>query len=126
MKFRRALLVGAVVFAGIGGFRFYSALAESELRASVSVPFQVKIVPAPPLVVSFSPTTVKVACDVPAGTVVATVSTEGGNGKPITPVLSGTTDFVLSGWNVVVAHAGIGAWCTGHTEMIHVAAVQVQ
>jgi hypothetical protein len=126
MKFRRALLVGAVLFAGIGGYRFYSALAESELLPpSVSVPFQVKIVPVP-LIVKFSPTTVKVPCDVPAGTVVATVSTEGGNGKPITPVLSGTTDFVLSGWNVVVAHAGIGAWCAGHAEMIHVAALQVQ
>jgi hypothetical protein len=79
----------------------------------------------PALVVSFSPASAKVRCDTPAGTVIATVMTKGGNGNPITPVLSGTTNFALRGANVVVAQAGIAAAdCSGKSEMVHVTAMQ--
>jgi hypothetical protein len=91
--------------------------------ASVSTPLSLRIYPA--LVVTFSPTTAKVPCDTPSGTVIATVMTKGGNGNPITPVLSGTTNFALQGANLVVAQAGIAvADCNGKSEMVHVTAMQ--
>jgi hypothetical protein len=50
---------------------------------------------------------------------------KGGNGNPITPVLSGTTNFALQGANLVVARAGIAAAdCSGKSEMVHVTAMQ--
>ena len=91
--------------------------------ASVSMPLKLTVYPA--LVVTFSPAAAKVPCDTPAGTVIATVMTKGGNGNPITPVLSGTTNFALQGANLVVAPAGTAAAdCSGKSEMVHVAAMQ--
>jgi hypothetical protein len=94
------------------------------VAAGVSTPLKLTVYPA--LVVTFSPATAKVPCDTPAGTVIATVMTKGGNGNPITPVLSGTTNFVLQGANhLVVAPAGIAtADCSGKSEMVHVTAMQ--
>jgi hypothetical protein len=79
----------------------------ADLPPSVSVPFHIEIVPAAPLTVAFTPAAATVPCDTKAGTVIATVTTAGGNGKPITPVLSGSTNFALRGSQVVVAPAGI-------------------
>ena len=91
--------------------------------ASVSMPLKLTVYPA--LVVTFSPAAAKVPCDTPPGTVVATVMTKGGNGKPITPVLSGTTNFALQGSRLVVAPAGIAAAaCNGKSEMATVTAMQ--
>jgi hypothetical protein len=93
------------------------------VAAGVSAPLKLTVYPA--LVVTFSPATAKVPCDTPPGTVIATVMTKGGNGKPITPVLSGTTNFALQGANLVVAPAGIAAAdCSGKSEMVHVTAMQ--
>ena len=93
------------------------------VAADVSVPLKLTVYPA--LVVTFSPATAKVPCDTPAGTVIATVTTQGGNGQPITPVLSGTTNFALQGATLVVAQAGIAAAdCGGKSEMVHVTAMQ--
>jgi hypothetical protein len=91
---------------------------------SVSTPFKVTIV-RPPLDVTFSPASAKVPCDTKPGTVIATVKTTGGNGNPVKPILSGSTNFVLQGMNVIVAPAGIAAAdCPGKSEMVHVAATQ--
>ena len=102
------------------------ALAADLLPPSVSVPFHIEIVPAPPpLTVAFTPAAVTVPCDAKAGAVIATFTTTGGNGKPITPVLSGTTNFALQGSRVVVAPAGIASSaCGGKSEMVTVTAMQ--
>jgi hypothetical protein len=97
--------------------------AAAALAGSVSTPFKVTIVR--PIDVTFSPATARVPCDTKPGTVIAAVKTTGGNGNPITLVLSGSTNFVLQGMNVVVAPAGIAAAdCAGKSEMVHVAATQ--
>jgi hypothetical protein len=94
------------------------------LAGSVSTPFKVTIV-RPPLAVTFSPASAKVPCDTKPGTVIATVKATGGNGNPVKPVLSGSTNFVLQGMNVVVAPAGVAAGdCPGKSEMVHVDATQ--
>jgi hypothetical protein len=101
------------------------ALAADLLPPGVSVPFHIEIVPAAPLTVAFTPAAVTVPCDTKAGAVIATFTTAGGNGKPITPVLSGSTNFALRGSLVVVAQAGIAAAaCGGKSEMVTVTAMQ--
>ena len=102
------------------------ALAADLLPPSVSVPFQIEIVRAPPpLTVAFTPAPVTVPCDAKAGAVIATVTTAGGNSKQITPVLSGSTNFALQGSLVVVAPAGIAAAACGcKSEMVTVTAMQ--
>jgi hypothetical protein len=112
MKFFDLILLACAVF-----------FTGAAFAASIGTPLKVTVYPA--LVVTFSPATAKVPCDTPPGTVVATVMTKGGNGKPITPVLSGTTNFALQGANLVVAPAGIAAAdCSGKSEMVHVTAMQ--
>lgn len=64
------------------------------------------------LIVVATPTNPTVACNDPAGEVVAAIAVTGGNGKPITLGMTGaTTDFALSGStppaNVVIAPGGI-------------------
>jgi hypothetical protein len=115
-RLMRALVITALVV--------LSCAPEPALAADVSVPFHIEIVP-PPLTVAFTPAAVTVPCDTKAGTVIATVTTAGGNGKPITPVLSGSTNFALRGSQVVVAPAGIAApACSGKSEMVTVTAMQ--
>jgi hypothetical protein len=93
------------------------------VAAGVSTPLKLTVYPA--LVVTFSPAAAKVPCDTPPGTVIATVMAKGGNGNPITHLLSGTTNFALQGANLVVAPAGIAAAdCSGKSEMVHVTAMQ--
>ena len=112
MKFFDLILLACAVF-----------FTGAAFTAGIGTPLKVTVYPA--LVVTFSPATAKVPCDTPPGTVVATVMTKGGNGKPITPVLSGTTNFALQGANLVVAPAGIAAAdCSGKSEMVHVTAMQ--
>jgi len=112
MKFFDLILLACAVF-----------FTGAAFAASIGTPLKVTVYPA--LVVTFSPATAKVPCDTPPGTVVATVMTKGGNGKPITLVLSGTTNFALQGANLVVARAGIAAAdCSGKSEMVHVTAMQ--
>ncbi len=112
MKFFDLVLLACAVF-----------FTGAAFTASIGAPLKVTVYPA--LVVTFSPATAKVPCDTPPGTVVATVMTKGGNGNPITPVLSGTTNFAVQGANLVVAPAGIAAAdCSGKSEMVHVTAMQ--
>ena len=63
-----------------------------------------------PIAITFSPATPSVACQAPPGTVVATMSATGGDNTPITWSLAGdTTDFAISGANLVVGPNGIAA-----------------
>lgn len=56
-----------------------------------------------------NPSSASLACAAAPGTIVASMTTSGGDGNAITFTLTGnnTTDFVISGKNVVVAPAGI-------------------
>ena len=94
--------------------------------ASVSATLSITVQPASaPLTISFSPLNPTEACTVAAGTVVSTVSTSGGDGNPVTLSMTGdTTDFVLSGSNVVVGPNGITLADCGMTETVTVTATQ--
>jgi hypothetical protein len=75
-----------------------------------------------PLVLSFLP---QIACNAPAGTLVMALQTSGGDGNPITYAIAGdTTDFALSGSNVVVGNNGIAPANCGKPNAVTVTATQ--
>jgi hypothetical protein len=59
----------------------------------------------------FTPAAPTVLCNAPAGTVVAALSTTGGDGNAVTYTATGgdTADFAVNGTNVVVGPNGIAA-----------------
>jgi len=82
-----------------------SAIGEAQ-PASVSSTLSVTVFPQYGL--SFSPANPTIPCNIPGGTVVAAVVVSGGDGNPTTLSISGdTTDFTLSGSNIVVVPGGI-------------------
>lgn len=94
------------------------------LAASVSGTLTVVVAPQV-LAMVINPSTVNEACEVAAGTVVSALSTVGGNGNPVTFALAGdTTDFALSGSNVVVGPNGIAAANCNATQTMTVTASQ--
>jgi hypothetical protein len=81
--------------------------------ASISVKGTLNITITAPLNITFSPPNPSVACQAPPGTVVTTLVPTGGDNTPITWALAGdTTDFAISGTNLVVGANGIaGSTC---------------
>jgi hypothetical protein len=75
-----------------------------------------------PLVLRFLP---QVACTAPPGTLVMAFQTSGGDGNTVTYSLAGdTTDFALSGTNVVVGSSGIAPANCGLPNAVTVTAAQ--
>lgn len=84
---------------------------------------------ASPLSISASPSAPNIGCALAPGSTVATVSTLGGNGRPITLTMTGDTlDFMLSGIrppaDVVVAPGGVVSADCGMVESVAVRATQ--
>ena len=78
--------------------------------ASITVRGALVITITAPIAITFSPANPSVACQAPPGTVVTTLSATGGDNTPITWSLAGdTTDFAISGANLVVGPNGIAA-----------------
>ena len=86
-------------------------------RAASTVSQTLSIVVQGSFVLVVNPSSVTLACAAAPGTVVASMTTSGGDGNAITFTLTGnnTTDFVISGKNVVVAPAGIAPANCGKT-----------
>ncbi len=75
-----------------------------------------------PLTLTFLP---QVACSAPAGTLVMAFQASGGDGNTITYSLTGdTTDFAISGTNVVVGSSGIAPANCGMPNAVAVTATQ--
>ena len=92
----------------VGGF--FTGLVFGAVAATVSTTGQLSITVFNPPIVSFNPANPQVVCNAAPGTQVAAVTVSGGDGKAITQTLSGdTTDFALTGGNVVVGTNGIAA-----------------
>ena len=78
-----------------------------------------------PLAIVFTPSAPIEACDTAPGTLVSALSVTGGDGNPITWSISGdTTDFALSGNNVVVGANGFAAADCGKVNTVVVTAAQ--
>jgi len=95
----------AILSLAIGSFQAQAASVSATLSVIVQAP----------LAVVFTPATPTIACSTSAGTVVSALSVTGGDGNAVTWSLAGdTTDFALSGSNLVVASGGItSADCAG-------------
>ena len=79
-------------------------------NTSISVKGTLSITITAPLGITFSPANPTVACQAPPGTVVATLVLTGGDNTTITWALAGdTTDFAISGANLVVGPNGIAS-----------------
>ena len=102
------------------GIGISAAQAASSVTGTVTITLQA------PLKVVFAPTAPTVACTAAPGTVVATLSTTGGDGSPASFTATGgdTDDFAVSGSNVVVGPNGVAAASCGATENLSVAATQ--
>ena len=89
-----ALLVAAVSTAHAGS-------ASATLSITIQAPFKITVIPANP----------SIACNAAPGTPVAALSMTGGDGNPVTYAAGGgdTSDFAVSGSNVVVGPNGIAA-----------------
>lgn len=85
-----------------------------------SVSGTISITMAPPAsVLVISPSIASLACEVTAGTMISALSTTGGDGNRVTFWLAGdTTDFVLSGADVVVGPNGIAAANCNATQTV--------
>lgn len=79
-----------------------------------------------PLVIVFTPATPSIPCNAAPGTVVSAASVSGGDGNAMTYTASGgdTSDFAISGSNVVVGANGIAAAHCGQTMNVTVSASQ--
>jgi hypothetical protein len=78
------------------------------IATTLSVKGTLTITVTAPLNFTFSPPNPSVACLAPAGTVVTTMVPTGGDNTPISWSLAGdTTDFAISGANLVVGPNGI-------------------
>ena len=89
----------------------HAAEVNATLNATtLSVKGTLTITITAPLTIAFSPPNPSVACLAPPGTVVATMVPSGGDNTTITWALAGdTTDFAISGTNLVVGPNGIAA-----------------
>ena len=78
-----------------------------------------------PLAVVLAPASTTESCSAAPGTVVSAASVTGGDGNAVTWSMSGdTTDFALSGTNIVVASAGITSADCGKVNNVTVTATQ--
>jgi hypothetical protein len=108
-------LLAAALICGAGG----------EARAaSKSAPLQLKIYPH--LTVAVTPTQATVHCDAPPGTVIAAISSTGGNGKPVGYALTAgdTADFAIADGKVVAGPNGLAANQCGQAPFVTVTASQ--
>jgi hypothetical protein len=118
-KFSMRNIAAITVVAGL------SLAPLAAVAGSVSGTLTVVVAP-PALAMVINPSNVDEACAVPEGTVVSQLSTTGGDGNPVTFSLTGgdTTDFAISGSNVVVGPNGIATADCGQTEAVTVTASQ--
>jgi len=79
-----------------------------------------------PLKVAANPASPTIFCNAAAGTVVTALSTTGGDGNPVTyqATAGDTTDFTMSGANLVVGANGIAAANCSTTQNVTVTATQ--
>ena len=79
-----------------------------------------------PLQITFNPSAPTIACNTPAGTKVADISATGGDGNAVTySTTSGdTTDFAISGTQVVVGANGIATANCGQVNNLGVTGTQ--
>jgi hypothetical protein len=109
------LCLTAILSLAIGSFQAQAASVSATLSVTVQAP----------LAVVFTPATPTIACSTPAGTVVSALSVTGGDGNAVTWSLAGdTTDFALSGSNLVVSSGGITSADSGKTDTVTVTATQ--
>ena len=95
--------------------------------AAGSVSGTLTVVLGPPaLAMVINPSNVNEVCAVPQGTVVSQLSTVGGDGNPVAFSITGgdSTDFAISGSNVIIGPNGITAANCGQTEAVTVSASQ--
>jgi hypothetical protein len=94
----------------------FAGTATGSLEVTIQAPFAEVCTPGAPTI----------ACNAPAGTVVAAITTTGGDGNTATFTATGgdTTDFAVSGSNVVVGPNGIAAADCGKTNNLTITATQ--
>jgi len=120
-KFRLAALAAVLIAAAAGGANAQSAT--NTATATLSVAIQ-----PPPLKLVFTPSAPTIPCGAPAGTQVAALSVTGGNGNPpkYAPTGGDTTDFAVSGANVVVGPNGAPVDLTNCGKTLNVTVTATQ
>jgi hypothetical protein len=111
--------------AAAGALTLVACCAGNANAASVSQTLSIVIQSS--LVMTFTPAAPTIPCNAAAGTVVASFVLSGGDGNtvPTSPTLAGdTTDFAISGTNIVVGPSGIAAANCGRTVSVTVTATQ--
>jgi hypothetical protein len=114
MLIHRALLAAVVL--GMSAAAAAAGTTTATLTITVQAPFQVVFTPAAPTI----------PCNAAAGSVVAGLSTTGGDGNaPTFAATAGdTSDFAVSGTNVVVGTNGIAQANCGKTSNLTITATQ--
>jgi hypothetical protein len=77
-----------------------------------------------PLTMAFSPANPSVPCGLSPGATVTKVTTAGGDGNPVTLAVTGSSDFVFQGLNLVVGPNGISQSDCGQTVSVTITATQ--
>jgi hypothetical protein len=106
-----------------------AALPFNALHAGTASGTLTVTVQPPPLVLTINPASANVACNAAPGATVATLSTSGGDGNPVSfassePSGEAAGEFVISGASVVVGSAGIAAADCGKTWALSITASQ--
>jgi hypothetical protein len=97
-------------------------LAAPASAGTVTTSLQITI--QAPFALVFTPPAPTLPCTAAAGTVVSALSTTGGDGNPVTYSLTGSSDFVVSGANIIVAPAGLASADCGRVISVTVTANQ--
>jgi hypothetical protein len=98
-------------------------LASPALAGSVTSTLPITV--QAPLAIVFTPASPTIPCSAPAGTVVSALSLTGGDGNTPTWGIAGdTTDFALSGANIVVGTNAIASADCGKTNNVSITATQ--
>lgn len=103
------------------------ALAQPDAAAQVTTQSVLKLTVTinAPFSISASPAAPQIACNAAAGSTVTTLTANGGDGTAISYSLSGdTSDFAMSGSNIVVGSNGINPSNCGSTQNVTITASQ--
>jgi hypothetical protein len=118
VEFRTVKLLG-IIFPALGALTAAAPAFAGSATATLSITVQA------PLAIVFTPASPTEACGTAPGTVVSALSVTGGDGNPVTWSISGdTTDFALSGNNIVVGPNGIAVGACGKVNTVAVTATQ--
>ena len=115
MRKRLALLglasaVGLCVFGGLA----FAGTTNTTVTITIASPMKITVVPSAP----------SIACETPAGTAIAAMSLVGGTGSAVAYSVSGSSDFAVSGSNLVVGPNAIASADCGKNVNITVTATQ--